>query len=295
MIIEDDPYFFLQFPGYDLETNGSEYKKMDNEEYLSSLVPSFLQFDYQGRVIRLESFSKTLAPGLRLGYFVASPQMTERLLRATEVDTQEPSGVSQALVLATLNAWGLDGYVTWLQNLRLEYQRRRDWMVGALRASFDLLPASAFPELGDGAEGLVAAIPGPGGVKVPVFSFIAPTAGMFLWCKVYLSQNPKYQALVKSGAEDPEQAIADQLWDQWAESLVRYTASSLLVAIPCADRSFTTIGSGRPRPLLPPLAGCGHDEHQGSRCRGGHLALQTGLLDDHGTSSPRHDRRGAVY
>jgi aromatic amino acid aminotransferase I / 2-aminoadipate transaminase len=219
IIVEDDPYFFLQYPGYDLTAETFEYRKLANAEYLASLVPSFLRFDYQGRVIRLESFSKTLAPGLRVGYFICNAQLSERLLRATEVDTQEPSGLSQAVILGMLDRWQLDGYVGWLQNLALEYQRRRDWMLGALRASFDIAPASAYPELQ--AEGLVAAIPGPDGVKVPVFSFIPPTAGMFIWCKTYFAQNPTYQALQKAGTEeDPEQAFADKLWLEWTEANV---------------------------------------------------------------------------
>jgi hypothetical protein len=38
---------------------------------------------------------QTLSPGNRLGYFVANPVFIERLLRATEVETQAPSGWSQ--------------------------------------------------------------------------------------------------------------------------------------------------------------------------------------------------------
>jgi aromatic amino acid aminotransferase I len=197
---------------------------MPNKEFLSSLVPSFLRYDFQGRVIRLESFSKTLSPGLRIGYFVANPQFTERLLRATEVETQEPSGLSQAVVLSLLTTWTMDGYVTWLQNLRLEYQRRRDWMIKAMTKEFTLAPASQFPELG--AEGLVAAIEGHDGSKIPIFSFVTPKGGMFLWAKFYLAKNPRFRAIKNAKVEvDPEQATANELWASFAEELVR---SSLL-------------------------------------------------------------------
>lgn len=220
IIVEDDPYFFLQYPDIDLLATNPDYKTVSNDDFLTSLVPSFLRFDYQGRVIRLESFSKTLAPGLRLGYFIANPLFTERLLRATEVETQEPSGLSQAVVLALLKSWTTSGYITWLQNLRLEYQKRRDWMINAMRKSFSLVPASKFPELH--AEGLVASIESLDGSKrIPIFSFIPPTGGMFIWAKFYFDQNGKYLALRESKEkQDPEQAFADQLWAELAEERV---------------------------------------------------------------------------
>lgn len=224
IIVEDDPYFFLQYPDMDIETAAPKYEKLSNDEFLSSLVPSFLRFDYQGRVIRLESFSKTLAPGLRLGYFVANPLFTERLLRATEVETQDPSGISQALVLSLLTSWTTSGYITWLQNLRLEYQKRRDWMLAAIRKNFSLVPASDFPELH--AEGLVAAIDEDGGSSqgIPIFSFIPPTGGMFIWTKFYFGQNSAYLAIKDGQKEsDHEQAFANRLWAELAEERVLLT------------------------------------------------------------------------
>jgi aromatic amino acid aminotransferase I / 2-aminoadipate transaminase len=248
IIVEDDPYYFLQYPEIDTSGTPTEYTTTSNEEFLSSLVPSFLRFDRQGRVIRLESFSKTLAPGLRLGYFVANPLFTERLLRATEVETQDPSGLSQALVLGLLTRWSLDGYITWLQNLRLEYQRRRDWMIAALRASFDLAPASEFPGLSGAEDGsLVAAIHGPDGSRVPVFSFIAPTGGMFIWTKFYFGQNAKYLALKHVGTEvDPEQTFANKLWAELAEERVLLTPRYYYHPWQGAEKTSTTARGADP-------------------------------------------------
>ncbi|KAF3011470.1 hypothetical protein E8E14_005287 [Neopestalotiopsis sp. 37M] len=248
IIVEDDPYYFLQYPEIDTSGTPAEYTTTSNEDFLSSLVPSFLRFDRQGRVIRLESFSKTLAPGLRLGYFVANPLFTERLLRATEVETQDPSGLSQALVLGLLTRWSLDGYITWLQNLRLEYQRRRDWMIAALRASFDLAPASEFPGLSGAEDGsLVAAIHAPDGSRVPVFSFIAPTGGMFIWTKFYFGQNAKYLALKHAGTEvDPEQTFANKLWAELAEERVLLTPGYYYHPWQGADKTSTTARGADP-------------------------------------------------
>lgn len=51
--------------------------------------------DTQGRVIRLDTFSKTIAPGVRLGWFTCNPMFAERLERQGEVSTQAPCGVGQ--------------------------------------------------------------------------------------------------------------------------------------------------------------------------------------------------------
>ena len=40
---------------------------------------SYLSIDTQGRVVRLDSFAKFLAPGLRLGWVTAAPAMVEKL------------------------------------------------------------------------------------------------------------------------------------------------------------------------------------------------------------------------
>ncbi|GKZ85804.1 hypothetical protein AnigIFM56816_011775 [Aspergillus niger] len=217
IIVEDDPYFFLQYPEYDAGdsvTEGPEF--VGSDEFLRSLTPSMLQFDHQGRVIRLESFSKTLAPGLRLGYFVANPLFTERLLRATEVETQDPSGLSQALTLRLLQSWGIDGYLGWLQGLGVEYCRRRDWMIDAFSQHFRVGYAAK-------ATGTLVAHLG----DVPIFSFVPPTGGMFIWACFNLAQNPAFEQLRHDEkVVDPEQVMADRLWRQFAEAKVLLTPGS---------------------------------------------------------------------
>jgi 2-aminoadipate transaminase len=59
-IMEDDCYVDLRFEG-----EGQ---------------PSFRAMDDSGIVMYVASFSKLIAPGLRMGYFVASPELTERAL-----------------------------------------------------------------------------------------------------------------------------------------------------------------------------------------------------------------------
>lgn len=83
--------------------------------------------DIDGRVMRLDSFSKVIALGSRVGWITASEQIVKRFVWHSEVSTQNPSGISQLVVFKLLDeAWGLEGYLDWLVHLRMEYTKRRD-------------------------------------------------------------------------------------------------------------------------------------------------------------------------
>jgi DNA-binding transcriptional MocR family regulator len=93
IIVEDDPYWYLQFPSADTEEAKSRNlppperqprelpEKSSGYPFLDSLIPSFLSMDTDGRVVRLDTFSKTVAPGCRLGWITAQPAFIERYLR----------------------------------------------------------------------------------------------------------------------------------------------------------------------------------------------------------------------
>lgn len=68
-LLHFQPYYILQFP-YDKSgaTVQSDPVTEENRRFVRSLSPSYLTFDYEGRVIRLDTFSKTIAPGSRLGW-----------------------------------------------------------------------------------------------------------------------------------------------------------------------------------------------------------------------------------
>lgn len=199
-------------------------------QFLQELTLSFLSMDTEGRVIRLDSFSKTIFPGLRLGYFIANPLFIERLLRATEVETQDPAGLSQAFVTGLLDRWGVEGYFNWLQQLKTQYETRRNWMLQAFHANFVVLPAaeSPLPE----AQGLVVCLPttrgdNEGGALRPIFSFVDPSAGMFVWSKFYLGGVQRFVELEgQADVQDPEQAFAHELWMEMVEESVLLTPGS---------------------------------------------------------------------
>jgi len=55
----------------------------------------------------------------------SNARFSERLLRASETSTQQPSGFTQVMVAKILETWGMDGWVRWLRGLRAQYQERR--------------------------------------------------------------------------------------------------------------------------------------------------------------------------
>ena len=126
-ILEDEPYYFLQMEPYTKSSTPSPPPPSCHEEFLSNLVPSFLSMDVDGRVIRMDSFSKTIAPGSRMGWITASAQIIERFIRQSELSTQNPSGIAQIVLYKLLEeTWGHGGYLDWLIHIRMQYTRRRD-------------------------------------------------------------------------------------------------------------------------------------------------------------------------
>jgi aromatic amino acid aminotransferase I len=126
-IVEDEPYYYLQLPPYTPgESSSHETRKS------CTLIPSYLSLDVDGRVLRLDSLSKVLAPGSRMGWVTASQQVVEKFIRINEVSSQHPSGFSQAILFKLLNHhWGHRGFFQWLEKMQTEYTWRRDTFLDA--------------------------------------------------------------------------------------------------------------------------------------------------------------------
>lgn len=106
-IIEDDAYRDLRFEGEPL--------------------PTLHALDRDGLVIRLGTFSKIVAPGVRLGFVLADPAVTERVLAFKAEGST--NGFASMVVGTFMKTGGLAAHI---QTLRAAYRERRDAMYEAL-------------------------------------------------------------------------------------------------------------------------------------------------------------------
>ncbi|KUI52754.1 hypothetical protein VP1G_00247 [Cytospora mali] len=231
LIIEDDPYWYLQFPSAAIEEGKSRNKppvadalstpykpaKSSGFDFLDSLVPSFLSVDTDGRVIRLDTFSKTVAPGCRLGWITAQPDLIERYVRVTEATTQQPSGFVQSVISelvigsqppevekswlalrgsrekASFAGWKTDGWVRWIEGLRGEYERRMNRMCRILDEGAVYVKQGT-PRAAHDADMCVL-------TKMQLYDFSWPRGGMFVWIRVHFEKHPLYGAATSDGAD----------------------------------------------------------------------------------------------
>jgi DNA-binding transcriptional MocR family regulator len=193
--------------------------------FLDSLVPSYLSIDYEGRVIRMDTFSKTVAPGCRLGWITAQPAIVERILRITEATTQQPSGFVQAMIAELImgppdgpkngsggakdgKGWRFDGWVRWLEGLRGEYQRRMEEMCSILSAGKTIMKSGRRGSLSQLTTSLnVADNHEEWSVieQTKVYDFVRPLGGMFLWVRFDFSTHPLAKQI-------PGQQLSRALW-----------------------------------------------------------------------------------
>ena len=188
---------------FDLSNQGSlTPQKSSGYAFLDSLVPSYLSVDYQGRVVRLDTFSKTVAPGCRLGWITTQPNLCERILRITETSTQQPSGFVQAMIAELIigphdpkhgrggeesgGGWQVDGWVRWLEGLRGNYERRMQTMCSILEDGKELVKSGTVKSLDD--EWSVVD-------KVPLYDFIWPLGGMFVWVHMNFETHPLWKKI----------------------------------------------------------------------------------------------------
>lgn len=125
IVLEDTPYRDLRYDGQPL--------------------PTLRSLDTQARVIHLNSFSKILAPGLRLGWLAASGELREKLgMLKLATDTQSGT-LAMAAVSSYLSRFDIDTHITGLQHA---YRRKRDVMLAAIEGDFPAEVACTLPEGG---------------------------------------------------------------------------------------------------------------------------------------------------
>jgi len=112
-ILEDSPYRDIRFAG--------------------EAIPTIKSMDTEGRVIYLGSFSKILAPGLRLGWAVASEALIQQLgLLKLAADTQ-CSTLNMHAVSDYLESCDVDAHIA---VIRERYRHKKDLMLATMRETF---------------------------------------------------------------------------------------------------------------------------------------------------------------
>jgi 2-aminoadipate transaminase len=130
-VFEDDPYRELPFEGRALET--------------------MLSLDRSGRVIHASSFSKTVSPGVRVGYLAGPAEEIAKLAKRANETYISPNMLAGAVVLELCHSGALD--------------RNIEFVKGALRERRDVL---------------VKAL----GEQLPEARFVIPGGGYFLWLEL---------------------------------------------------------------------------------------------------------------
>jgi len=122
-IIEDDPYGQLRYEGEHL----APLIMLDRENLRRDSGYSI------GNVIYLSTFSKTLAPGLRLGWIVAPPDVIAKLVQLKQGADLHTSTFVQMVAYEVARDNFLDQHI---KVIRRVYRERRDVMLEALEKEF---------------------------------------------------------------------------------------------------------------------------------------------------------------
>jgi len=113
LILEDNPYGELRFAG--------------------EHIPAIKSLDADGRVIYIASFSKTIAPALRVGSIVFPKAIADRVNVAKQCTDVHTTVLMQHLCYTLLTKWDYAGHLARATAL---YKRKADLMLDAMAAHF---------------------------------------------------------------------------------------------------------------------------------------------------------------
>jgi 2-aminoadipate transaminase len=145
-IFEDDPYRHIRFSGDDL--------------------PTMLSMDEHESVVYASSFSKTVCPGIRVGYLVGPPALIAQIAKLATNTYISPNMVAQAIVYEFCDSGAIDGSI-----------------------------ATVKAALADRVEALTAALDR----HLPEASYTPPEGGYFMW--VTLPEGSDVAALFDAAKE----------------------------------------------------------------------------------------------
>ena len=113
LVVEDTPYRALRYEG--------------------DALPTLKSLDTEGRVLHLGSFSKILAPGMRLGWALASPEILERLALLMLADDTQNSTLNMREAADYLSRDDIDAHIARAVPV---YRHKRDLMLATMAETF---------------------------------------------------------------------------------------------------------------------------------------------------------------
>jgi 2-aminoadipate transaminase len=134
-IIEDDPYGQIRFEGDHLPPVAVVDSKFRGQN----------GSDYNGNVIYLSTFSKLLAPGLRIAWAIGAESVIKRLVQAKQGADLHTSSFNQIAVYEVSQNDFIDKHV---EVIRATYKERRDAMLEAMDELFPTEVKWTHPEGG---------------------------------------------------------------------------------------------------------------------------------------------------
>lgn len=112
-VVEDGPYSLISFN--------------------DTVMPAIKSFDKYGRVIYSGSTSKTIAPGLRIGWLIADHESITKLVYLKMRDDLQVNNIAQRQVYHYMKDCDFDGHLKTVIDV---YRRRRDIMANCVKESF---------------------------------------------------------------------------------------------------------------------------------------------------------------
>lgn len=91
LILEDNPYGELRFKGDD--------------------VPTIKSMDSEGRVIYVGSFSKTLSPGMRVGFLVGHESLMERIIVVKQANDVHTPLITQMVISEFMKKYDMEAHI----------------------------------------------------------------------------------------------------------------------------------------------------------------------------------------
>lgn len=130
MILEDNPYGDLRFAGED--------------------VPTIKSMDTDGRVIYAGSFSKVLAPGIRVGFGIAPKEVIAKMVVCKQVSDVQTNNFGQMLAYQFMQQYDFDAHLAMLRGI---YKQKCERMLAGMDETFS-----------------------------KKITFTRPEGGLFVWC-----------------------------------------------------------------------------------------------------------------